>query len=63
MLLPRFHPQPGDIVEVVTGAHHGVLYTVAEIVDHRARLTRTINDYRDWEDEANVIVRCRPGVI
>jgi hypothetical protein len=63
MLPHRFYPQPGDIVEVITGTHHGVLYTVAEIVNHRARLERSINDYRDWEDEANMVVRCRPGVI
>ena len=59
----RFHPQPGDVVEVIAGVHHGVFYIVVEIVDHRARLKRSINDYRDWEDETNIVVRCRPGVL
>lgn len=60
---PRFHPQTGDVVEVLKGAHHGMLYVVAEIVDHKVRLILSINDYRTWEDETNIVVRCRPGVI
>jgi hypothetical protein len=59
----RFIPQQGDVVEVIAGVHHGLLYIVIEVVDHRARLLHSINDYRDWEDETNIVVRCRPGVL